>query len=131
MPKYSFTFAGDTLAEVAAAAQLFVISVTGPSEDAAPAPTPAKAPKAPKAPAAEKPAPASTPAPAAPTKAAITIEDIRLAVPKAVAKDRAKVFALMAEYGVDVAKGQKVGDVLPVEKYAEFYDRTMALAEAA
>ena len=127
MPKYSFTFAGDTLAEVAAAAQLFVISVTGPSEDAAPAPTPAKAPKAPKAPAAEKPAPA----PAAPAKAAITIEDIRLAVPKAVAKDRAKVFALMAEYGVDVAKGQKVGDVLPVEKYAEFYDRTMALAEAA
>lgn len=70
---------------------------------------PAKVSSEPAAGPQETPAATSTPAPAAP---AVTIEDVRAQVPKAMAVDRAAVMSLFAKWNVDVAKGQKVGDVV-------------------
>lgn len=93
---------------------------------------PAKAEKPPKAeaPAVQQPAAAEPPAASAPAPTAVTYDMIFAQVPKTAAlgaNAKVKLNALMAKWGVDPGKGKKVKDVVPAEKYAEFFAELTAI----
>lgn len=101
----------------------------------APEAKPAKVEKPPKAevaapaPAAAPPA-AEPPAASAPAPTAVTYDMIFAQVPKTAAlgaNAKVKLNALMAKWGVDPGKGKKVKDVVPAEKYAEFFAELTAI----
>ncbi len=88
-----------------------------------------------KPPKAEKPAaaPAAEAKPAAPANAsgnAVTYDMIAAQVPKTSAlgdNAKAKMKELMAKWGVNPGAGKKVKDVVPAEKYGEFFAELSAI----
>lgn len=108
------------------------IAAAAPTTTAAPAADvkPPKADKpaaAPKAEAPAAPAPAASAPAAAPT---VTYDMIAAQVPKTATlgeNAKAKMKELMAKWGVNAAAGKKVKDVVPAEKYAEFFAELTAI----
>lgn len=88
-----------------------------------------KPPKA-EAPAAQQPPAVEPPAASAPAPTAVTYDMIFAQVPKTAAlgaNAKVKLNALMAKWGVDPGKGKKVKDVVPAEKYGEFFAELTAI----
>ena len=132
MIKISFEAANPAALNTLVGQYLVAAGIAAAAPTSAPA-ADVKPPKVDKPAAAPKPEAPAAPAASAPVNAsgnAVTYDMIAAQVPKTASlgdKAKAKMKELMAKWGVNAAAGKKVKDVVPAEKYGEFFAELTAI----